>query len=116
MVSVPLKAWVLLCDSSTGSFCPLVPLQLQHQLFNLRHDPILVFVPLGDLYLLNLIGMAFLVMWACGQDPVSGVNRVKFPLTFILQFQPFLCLPEDSLMFTLILWVLCPPVKDFLIF
>ena len=55
-------------------------------------------------------------MWACGQDPDFGVNEVKFPLTFFLQYPPFLCLPEDSLMFTSISWVLCPPVKDFLIF
>ena len=38
VVSVPLGAWLLLCDSSTGSLCPLVPLQLRHQLFNLLHD------------------------------------------------------------------------------
>ena len=31
-------AGVLLCDSSTGSLCPLVSLQLRRQLFNLLHD------------------------------------------------------------------------------
>ena len=38
MVSVPLGAKMLLCDSSTGSLRPLVPLQLRRQLFNLLHD------------------------------------------------------------------------------
>ena len=38
VVSVPLGAEVLLCDSSTGSLLPLIPLQLHHQLFNLLHD------------------------------------------------------------------------------
>ena len=38
MVSVPLGAESLLCDSSTGSLRPLVPLQLRRQLFNLLHD------------------------------------------------------------------------------
>ena len=49
--------------------------------------PILVFVLLGDLFLMSLFGLAFLEMWACGQDLVSNVNGVKFQLTFILQFQ-----------------------------
>ena len=38
VVSVPLGAESLLCDSSTGSLRPLVPLQLRRQLFNLLHD------------------------------------------------------------------------------
>ena len=38
LFSVLLGAGVLLCDSSTGSLHPLVPLQLRRQLFNLVHD------------------------------------------------------------------------------
>ena len=38
VVSVPLGAESLLCDSSTGSLGPLVPLQLRRQLLNLLHD------------------------------------------------------------------------------
>ena len=37
LVAVPLGARSLLCDSSTGSLCRLVPLQLWQQLFNLLH-------------------------------------------------------------------------------
>ena len=44
MVSVPLGAESLLCDSSTGFLRPLVPLKLKRQLFHL----LLVCVPLGD--------------------------------------------------------------------
>ena len=38
VVAVPLRVRSLLCDSSTGSLRPLVPLQLWRQLFNLLHD------------------------------------------------------------------------------
>ena len=38
LVSVPLGARVLLCDSSTSSLSPLVPLLLRRLLFNLLHD------------------------------------------------------------------------------
>ena len=38
MVSVSIWTGELLCDSSTGSLPPLVPLQIRHQIFNLLHD------------------------------------------------------------------------------
>ena len=38
MVAVPFGVRSLLCDSSTSSLCPLVPLQLRRQLFNLLHN------------------------------------------------------------------------------
>ena len=38
MVSVSLGAESLLCDSSTGSLRPLVPLHLRQQIFNVLHD------------------------------------------------------------------------------
>ena len=38
VVAIPRGAGSLFCDSSTGSLHPLVPQQLQRQLFNLLHD------------------------------------------------------------------------------
>ena len=97
--SVPLGAECLLCNSSKGSLRPLVPLQLCRQLFNLLHDVSHPGVCVSQrLVSSKFVCPGFLETWAFGQDPVSGA---KFQLMCILQFQRFLCLPEDSLMYTL---------------
>ena len=91
LVSVPLGAGVLLCYF-TGSLIPLVPLQLRRQLFNLLHDVAHPGVPASWRPVSSkfVLPGLFLETWALGQGLVSFVNRVKFQLKFILQFQPFL--------------------------
>ena len=109
VVNVPLGARSLLCDSSTDSLCPLVPLQLRRQLFNLLYDVS------GVRASPRLVSIRF--VWpglshnvTCGLNLASDVKRVKSQPKFILVFQPFQFPPGDFLT-VLISWVLCPLVK-----
>ena len=112
----PLRSGEILCDISTGSLCPLVPLQLHRKLFDQLHSVSHPGVRASRRLISSRFGQECLEMLVCGQSPVSHAKNLKFKLTFILLFHLFQFQPEGFLTFMLILLVHCPPVKAILIF
>ena len=94
----------ILCDISTGSLRPLVPLQLRHKLFLQLHS---ISHP-GVRASRRLISSRFVWpgMLVCGPNHVFHAKDPKYQLTFVLQFLLFQYQPGDFLTFMWILLVL----------